>query len=128
MEKYGYKQQFKERLNEIKTGLTPVSIKKWRSGSIVLFFGIVCFISLMFSAFLGQYQITRTFSEEWKVADRYDLDIPDEDWPILKKEMKLKQEEIKRQSFKENFSFAAGMAILTIIFVVYFDKEVNKKE
>ena len=90
MEKYG--QQFKKRLTDIKIGLTPISLKKWRASSLILFFGIICFFSLMFSAMFSQYQITRTFSEEWTIADKYDLDISDEDWILLKKDMRLKQE------------------------------------
>ena len=126
MEKYG--QQFKKRLIDIKIGLTPAPIKKWRASSLILFFGILCFFSLMFSAMFSQYQITRTFSEEWTVADKYDLDISDEDWILLKKDMRLKQESIKKQVFKENFSFAAGIAMLTIMFVIYLDKETKKNE
>ena len=117
-----YREQLQKRFVEIKIGFKPVSIKKWRSGSFVLLFGIICFFALMFSAFYSQYQINRSFNDEWTVANKYDIN-QDDDWPLLKKEMLEKQTYIKKQNFKENAAFALAMAFITIGFVIVLDKK-----
>ena len=131
MEKY--RQQFKKRLINIIYSLKPVSIKKWRSSSIVLFFGIFCFFSLMFSTFFSQYQIERTFIEQDnKVKEtiyKYDVIVNDDiTWSTLKNEMKETHKNIRKKTFLENISLAGITAFFTILLVIFLDIDLEKKK